>query len=243
MLFRHTAETAADVYDAARPVRRRVPMAWAHSLPARALRDGLQRAVVFPLLRRLAHPVEVRGLERLEALDGPAVLVANHPGHLDPVVLTRALSPHLRRRLAVAAAEDALYQGANRPTGLLASLLLGAFPIPRHGRADEALRRAGAMLDAGRVLLIFPEGKLSPGGAFGRCRTGAARLAAAHGVPVVPVYLDGAYRLDRPARLFRRARVRVTFGAPLRLASDSRAAPATARIQASIAELGQVSAA
>lgn len=219
--------------------KRRFPMAWAHSLPARALRDALQRTIMFPMVERLAHPIEVTGLERLESLNGPAVLVSNHPGHLDAVVLTRALPARLRRRLAVAAAEDTLYRGKNRPTGVLASLLLGAFPLPRWGRADEALARAGSMLDAERIVLIFPEGKLSQKGQFGRCRTGAARLAAAHGVPVVPVYLDGAYRLDRPARLLRRQRVRVLFGAPLRLMAEPDAAPATAEIQGAIATLGR----
>jgi 1-acyl-sn-glycerol-3-phosphate acyltransferase len=206
------------------------------------MRDALQRTVMFPMLDRLAHPIEVTGLERLAALDGPAVLVANHPGHLDAVVITRALPARLRRRLAVAAAEDTLYRGKNRLTGVLASLLLGAFPLPRWGRAAEALARAGRMLEAERVVLIFPEGKLSPGGRFGRCRTGAARLAAAHGVPVVPVYLDGAYQLDRPSRLFRRQRVRVLFGAPLRLVAGPDAAPATAEIQEAITVLGDVAA-
>jgi 1-acyl-sn-glycerol-3-phosphate acyltransferase len=220
--------------------KRRFPMAWVHSLPARALRDLLQRALIFPMLERLAHPIEITGLERLESLDGPAVLVSNHPGHLDAVVLTRALPARLRRRLAVAAAEDTLYRGKNRPTGVLASLLLGAFPLPRWGRADEALARAGSMLKAGRIVLIFPEGKLSQQGQFGRCRTGAARLAAAHGVPVVPVYLDGAYQLDRPSRLFRRQRVRVLFGAPLQLVESPDASTATAEIQGAIAELGRV---
>ena len=222
--------------------KHRFPMAWAHSLPARALRDVLQRTLIFPMLERLAHPIEVTGLERLESLEGPAVLVSNHPGHLDAVVLTRALPPRLRRRLAGAAAEDTLYRGKTPATGVLASLLLGAFPLPRWGRADEALARAGSMLKAGRIVLIFPEGKLSQQGRFGRCRTGAARLAAAHGVPVVPVYLDGAYQLDRPSRLFHRQRVRVLFGAPLQLVAEPDAAPATTEIQEAITDLGRVAA-
>jgi 1-acyl-sn-glycerol-3-phosphate acyltransferase len=242
MFFRRTTTTQSTNEHTTPSRRRRFPMAWAHSLPARALREVLQRSVMFPMVERLAHPIELVGVSNLERLDGPAVLVANHPGHLDAVVVTRALPARLRRRLAVAAAEDTLYRGPNRITGLLASLFLGAFPLPRWGRAEEALARAGSMLAAGRLVLLFPEGKLSARGEFGRCRTGAARLAAAHDVPVVPIYLDGAYRLDRPGRLFRRQRVRVLVGAPLRLVSSADAAPATASIQQAISELGELSA-
>lgn len=219
--------------------RRRFPAMWAHRRPARALRRVLQRTVVFPLLERLADPIEITGQQWLEGLDGPAILAANHPSQLDPVLVVRGTPPHLRERLAIAAAEDSLYRGPALVMGTLATVLLGAFPLPRRGQAEEALARAGAMFEAGKVVLIFPEGRLSPDGQFGRCRTGVARLAAAHGIPVIPIYLDGAYKLNRPARLFRRARVRIIFGAPLHIEPSPDAAPATAMIREAIAALGE----
>jgi 1-acyl-sn-glycerol-3-phosphate acyltransferase len=81
-----------------------------------------------------------------------------------------------------------------------------------------ALARAGALLDAGETVAIFPEGSVS-GGAWNR---GAARLALAHGVPLVPVRIVGSARaLSR--RRVGLPRLRVVVGEPILVAR----APAT----------------
>ncbi len=231
---------AAGALRAAEPEPLRgIPGAWAHTRWARAVRDGAQRGGVFPLLRLFARRVRVRGAAHLDGLTGAAVLAANHPGHFDPMLIMKALPRRLRGRVAVAAGEDVLYQGFNRYSGLglLATLVMGTFPLPRRGSPREALGRAGKVLDAGLLLLVFPEGGLSPGGVFGRCASGAARLALAHDVPVVPVYIDGAYQIDRPGRLLNPARVRVSFGAPLHAHALADARQGTRQIEQAITGL------
>lgn len=57
--------------------------------------------------------------------------------------------------------------------------------------AGEMLSRAGELLRDGASLTVFPEGTRSPDGELGRFRSGAFHLAAATGVPVVPVCIEG----------------------------------------------------
>jgi len=74
-------------------------------------------------------------------------------------------------------------------------------------------------------VLIFPEGKRSSTGAIDRFRPGVGMIASRLDVPVVPVRLDNVDRVLSPnARMARPGRVRVAFGAPLRLAGDDYAA-------------------
>jgi len=86
----------------------------------------------------------------------------------------------------------------------------GAVPVAR-GRGDRAsLERAGALLEAGETVAIFPEGTVR-GGVWSR---GAARLALATGAPLVPVRIVGSARAlsrGRPAA-HPRARRRAASG-------------------------------
>jgi 1-acyl-sn-glycerol-3-phosphate acyltransferase len=72
---------------------------------------------------------------------------------------------------------------------------------------------------------MYPEGTRSRDGRIGRVRSGAAVIAARHGVPIVPIYVSGTYdamppgqnwpRLRRSGLLRRRHRAEVRFGAAI----------------------------
>jgi 1-acyl-sn-glycerol-3-phosphate acyltransferase len=65
-------------------------------------------------------------------------------------------------------------------------------------------------------VLLFPEGTRSTDGSIGRFKRGVGVLAAETGAPVVPIAIEGARALMAKGRCVpRRARVRVTFGAPV----------------------------
>ena len=53
------------------------------------------------------------------------------------------------------------------------------------------MRDAGAALNAGSSVMIFPEGTRSPGRALGEFKAGAFELALRSGVPILPVVIDG----------------------------------------------------
>jgi 1-acyl-sn-glycerol-3-phosphate acyltransferase len=110
---------------------------------------------------------------------GPAILVANHPSLIDPAILT-ILGPAQMRILIL----DTLFKVPMFGRSLRWS---GHIPVVC-GSGQAALEAAQASLKAGRTVVVFPEGVISPtGGGFHRPHTGMARLALSMGVPVIPV--------------------------------------------------------
>jgi 1-acyl-sn-glycerol-3-phosphate acyltransferase len=130
------------------------------------------------------------------------VVAANHPSYLDPVLL----SLQARRPIRFMA-----WEGLFR-VPVVGTLIraFGAFPVDtRPGKGREAYDKAKALVQAGEVVGLFPEGRRSRTGWMDlRLREGAARLAWETGALLVPATIAGAYRawpyfasLPRPARI------------------------------------------
>jgi 1-acyl-sn-glycerol-3-phosphate acyltransferase len=163
------------------------------------MRDAL-RAVLEALFRVL-FTYDCVGEEKLPSTGG-AVISANHPSYLDPVLLSLQVKRPIRFM-----AWDALFR-----VPLLGSLvrLLGAFPVDtRKGHGREAYGAARALVLEGELVGIFPEGKRSREGWMEEeLRAGAARLALETGAPLVPATIRGAFRawpyfraLPEPAKI------------------------------------------
>lgn len=72
---------------------------------------------------------------------------------------------------------------------------LGAFPVDR-GKGDiEALKIAIDVLKSNNVMSMFPEGTRSKTGELGEFKRGAALIASRAEVPIIPVKIEGNYRL------------------------------------------------
>lgn len=140
---------------------------------------------------------------------GGCVVVANHSSHADTPALLAALDPG--HTPVVAAAADHWFRTAGR-AGVCRTVAAG-FPVHRDGGGSADLAAAGAVLDAGGTVVVFPSGSRTA--TAGTCHSGAFRLAAAHGVPVVPVGVTGTSALLPPTGTARRARVSVRIGAPV----------------------------
>jgi 1-acyl-sn-glycerol-3-phosphate acyltransferase len=160
-------------------------------------------------LFRVLFTYDCLGEQNLPAR-GPAVVAANHPSYLDPVLL----SLQARRPIRFMA-WDALFR-----VPLLGALIrtFGAFPVDtRRGKGREAYERAKALVQSGEVVGLFPEGHRSRTGWMEpQLREGAARLSWETGALLVPATIAGAYRawphfqaLPRPAR------IRVRFHEPI----------------------------
>jgi 1-acyl-sn-glycerol-3-phosphate acyltransferase len=150
---------------------------------------------------------------------GPCVLVANHCSHADTAALLAVVPA--RRRPVVAAAADYWF-GSGAPGSSVHSAfraitcraLCAAFPVRRGGGSAD-LMAAVAYLAAGHDVIIYPEGTRSRDGATGGFRSGAARLAEAAGVPLVPVGIAGTRDLLPPGGRLRRGKVGVLIGTAL----------------------------
>jgi 1-acyl-sn-glycerol-3-phosphate acyltransferase len=189
----------------------------------------LVAALSWPLLKGLFR-LRARGREHLPT--GGFVLAANHNSNFDPWPLGIPLFP---KRFLRFMAKSELFWTPFKQFATAA----GAFPV-RRGQADaEAMATAMQLCREGHIVVMFPEGTRRKKGLRkkyeARAHTGAARIALAAGVPLVPAGIAGTDRLGRLARL------RVAYGPPIPLDDlDGREdAPqvATERLMAAIDEL------
>jgi 1-acyl-sn-glycerol-3-phosphate acyltransferase len=169
--------------------------------------------------------------EELLPATGPAVVASNHPSYLDPLLLSLQVKRPIRFM-----AWDALFRV---PVLGVVMRAFGAFPVDvRRGKGRLAYERAKALVEAGEVVGLFPEGRRSSTGWMEpSLREGAARLSWETGAPLVPVTIAGAYRAWPSSRtLPRPARIRVRFHEPID-PTPYRAMPEDDGIPALLAEL------
>jgi 1-acyl-sn-glycerol-3-phosphate acyltransferase len=170
-------------------------------------------ALSWPILRGLFR-LRVVGVENLPPAGG-YVLSANHTSNLDPWPLGIPLFP--RRFLRFMAKSELFWP----PLGWVVKSG-GGFEV-RRGMGDvEAIRTAEQLVREGYVVVMFPEGTRRAKGMrkkhVARAHTGAARIALAADVPLVPAAISGV------DRLLRLEQVRVAYGPPVDL-DDLRAQP------------------
>ena len=129
--------------------------------------------------------------------EGPCIVVANHMSVVDPPVLGTSL---LRPMHIMGKAE--LWE---RFHSRVFSESLGVIPV-RRGEIDRsALRMALAVLQAGEVLALFPEGTRGEGRMQGLkpAHRGAALLALTANVPILPVGITGTEAAAGPSDMIK----------------------------------------
>jgi 1-acyl-sn-glycerol-3-phosphate acyltransferase len=130
---------------------------------------------------------------RFEGLDhvpdtGPGLLACNHVSVLDPIVV--ALGPSERgRTVRFLAAEEFFH----RPVVGWGLRRIRQIPIRRGARDWAALQEVAEVIRKGALAGIFPEGQLGEG-PLQQGRRGAARIALAGRVRVIPVAIWGTHR-------------------------------------------------
>ena len=166
----------------------------------------------------LAH-IDTEGLEHIPR-EGPCLLAVNHLSMADvPLLLT------LLERRAIILAVDQLQQF--RILDWFVSDMGQAIYVERNQAEDGALTQALAVLAAGGLLALAPEGRRSKSGLL-RARTGVAYLATQADVPIVPLVAWGQEcwrtRLTRVTRI----PIKVRAGEPMRFPAGP-ASPADLR--------------
>lgn len=168
-----------------------------------------------------------RGPSRRVVPGRGAVVAVTHFGYLDFAFAELLLWSHSRaqmRFLVTRAAADHWLAGP--------AVSAAGHVVVGYGPGTGAYDAAVARLREGEYIAILPEAGVSRSFRVRGCRTGAVRMAAEAGVPIIPVSIWGAHRLMTrrhgfsPARAWR-APVRIHVGEPLRVDPARDARPGT----------------
>ncbi len=174
-------------------------------------------ALAKALFRVMDMRITVAGGEHIPRVGG-AVLASNHVSYLDFIFAGFAAQP--AKRLVRFMAKQEIF--ANPVAG---PLMRGMHHIPVDRDAGLASYRAAlAALKAGEVVGVFPEATISETFEVKEIKSGAARMAGAAGVPLIPMALWGTQALwtkGRPRNLLQRhVPISMVVGEPL--AADRR---------------------
>lgn len=180
---------------------------------------------------------------------GGALIIANHRSPLDPMMIWT--NHHFRRERRnvrvigfLTAAEYCRIRGLTWVINGMRSI-----PVQRNGSDVGPAREAIRRLREGQLVGLFPEGGINWNETLREPNTGVAFIALKARVPVIPVFVRGAFE-DRNSMVtpfLRRSRVTVTYGAPLDLSPwlDRRLTPellveVTNLLMSRLAALGEV---
>ncbi|MEI8411852.1 MULTISPECIES: lysophospholipid acyltransferase family protein [unclassified Kribbella] len=163
---------------------------------------------------------------------GGAVIAMNHISYVDFVLGGFGALPS--KRLVRFMAKEVLFR--NRYSG---PLMRGMHHIPVDRAAGTAsYRQALQYLNAGEVVGVFPEATISRSFELKDFKSGAVRMAAATGVPVIPLILWGTQRMltkDHPRDFSRHRTIAITVGEPITVTREDDAVEATAQLRSTMA--------
>jgi 1-acyl-sn-glycerol-3-phosphate acyltransferase len=165
--------------------------------------------------------------EKIPATGG-CIIVFNHVSHVDPLTAAHIVYDH--GRMPRYLAKSGLFKNRALATFLRAA---GQIPVERLSKnAKGAFDAAVAAVEAGEVVVVYPEGTLTRDPDLWPMvgKSGAARIALETGCPVIPIGQWGAHNLLYPyakkPHLFPRTQITMKVGDPVPL-DDLRAKPRT----------------
>jgi hypothetical protein len=171
------------------------------------------------LLVHTVYRVRKVGLEHLPE-DGPCVIVCNHVSYVDAVVIAASIRRPIRFVM-----DHRIFRV---PVLSFIFRTMRTIPIAPAkedpAMKDRAFASAKEALEAGEIVGIFPEGKLTESGEMNPFRPGVGQIVAATPVPVIPMALSGLwgsfFSRSHQGRAMRRlrgafSRIGLVVGAPI----------------------------
>ena len=164
------------------------------------------------VLMRWMFKLEVRGLDHLPQ-HGPFVLTPNHVSLLDPQAFGAALPEAHRAHTYWGGWTGIMFRS---PLMRFVSRAACVVPVDPERGPLSSLAFGVAALQKGANLVWFPEGGRSRNGKLQRFRPGIGLIVQARSVPIIPVWISGAYEaLPYGQRWPHRCQITITFGPPI----------------------------
>jgi 1-acyl-sn-glycerol-3-phosphate acyltransferase len=151
------------------------------------LPEFLWRFIVWILVHTI-YRFKVKGLDNIPNT-GPCILVCNHIGFSDPVILAAAVQRPLRFIMDYKIF-DTLGLGWFFKTAKAIPIAPKAQNPETFEKVFEKVKKA---LDEGEIICIFPEGRLTTDGEIGVFKPGLLRILESNPVPVIPAALGGLW--------------------------------------------------
>lgn len=160
--------------------------------------------------------VRVLGL-RPETFSKPLLIMLNHRSHFDTPCLA-TVTPRVPVFLAKAELRKVPIMGR-------AMAAFGMIFLDRHdsAKARASLSLAAARIQAGEILVMFPEGsRAKDGHTLSPFKKGGFHLALASGAPILPVVVKGSERvLPKHSLNIRSGEVTIHFGTPIPITPEA----------------------
>lgn len=144
------------------------------------------------MLSRLFLRLRYLGRDCIPA-QGSYLVVANHQSMVDGLWIMGGIPSGQLPRFSVIGGSD--LEQSYGLTGRILFRVGKVIPIDRHGNPLRGLLLAKKAIERNTIVMIHPEGTRTPDGRIGEMKNGAAYLAIKTKVPVIPVYIDGAYEV------------------------------------------------
>jgi len=172
------------------------------------LRDWLLRPIAF---RVIVKPT-ISGIEHVPT-SGPTLLVMNHIGFADPVVVAGAITSRYVIPMSKVENFSVSFVG-------LIAWLWGAYSVDREKVDRQALENTIALLKAGHCVLIAPEGTRQQ--TMIEAKEGFTYVAIKSGATIVPIGLEGTHLIGGNMKRIRRTPIEIRFGPAFKFKTDGR---------------------
>lgn len=155
--------------------------------------------------------LEVENIEALRSMKRPFIICPNHQSFLDPFVLCSTYPFDVFK--------NTFHVGASEffENWLMSHVarMLHVVPVDPDTQLMKAMKAGAVGLKNDKVLNIYPEGERAFDGELHEFKKGAAILASELDLPIVPVALDGVWKVwARRSWKIRPAKVKIRFGTP-----------------------------
>ncbi len=173
---------------------------------------------IFWLIFKIFMRLEVSGLQNLKELsklnelnklEKAFIIAPNHQSFLDPFVICSNYPYPLFKNIFHVGASEFFNNGLTR----YIAKLLNVVPVNPDTELMRAMKAGAIGIKHGKVLNIYPEGERAFDGELHGFKKGAAILATELDVPIVPIAIDGLYKVwPRNSWRIRPAKVKIVIG-------------------------------
>jgi long-chain acyl-CoA synthetase len=165
-------------------------------------------------LCKIFFRLEVTGLDELKKLNKPFIICPNHQSYLDGFIVPSTYPYSVLKDIFHVGASEFFQSRLMKFFANLTRIV----PIDPDTQLLKAMKAGAIGLRHGKILNIYPEGERAFDGELHPFKKGAAILSSELDLQIVPVALDGLYKVwARGTNKIRFEKVKIRFGQPLDL--------------------------